>query len=270
MNPHPTDSIPAFVLGALDPEEALQVSMHVAACPECRAEADSFRDAVEALPHVAPQPAPPPHIKQQLFARVTASQATPRAPARPRARWPMAVSAGSLALALGFGYMMADARSRLDLVAGQLTQTQQMVDKLQQQIVADEQLDLFITAPQTVSRTLAGTARAASAVMYMQPKSSHAVLVMHNMPPVESGKVYQFWLAKPGVQVPASTFEVDQAGTAKIAIDAPAPINEYDQVMVTIERSGGSTQPSDQVVLSGEVAGQPAGIALAPRRVAWR
>jgi hypothetical protein len=182
----------------------------------------------------------------------------------------MALAAGSLMLALGFGYMMADARSRLDLMSGQLTQTQQKVDQLQQQIVADEQLDQFITAPQTVSRSLAGPSESASAVMYMQPKSSHAVLVIHNLPPVESGKVYQFWLAKPGVQVPASTFDVDQAGSAKLAIDAPAPINEYDQVMVTIERSGGSTRPSDQVVLSGEVAGLPSALALAPWRTAWR
>lgn len=270
MNAHPTDSIPAYVLGALDPEETLQVSVHVAGCSECRAEADSFRAALEALPHAAPQPAPPSRVKQQLFARVAASQSAGRPAARPRARWPMAVSAGSLMLALGFGYMMADARSRLDLVTGQLTQTQQMVDQLQQRIVADEQLDQFITAPQTVSRALAGPSQAASAVMYMQPNSSHAVLVIHNMPPVESGKVYQFWLAKPGVQVPASTFDVDQAGSAKIAIDAPAPINEYDQVMVTIERSGGGTQPSDQVVLSGEVAARPSGVALAPWRVVWR
>src|SRR5689334_3498630 len=101
MNAHPTDSIPAYVLGALDPEETLQVSMHVAACPECRAEAESFRAAIEVLPHAAPQPAPPAHVKQQLFARVAASQAAGRPITRPRARWPMALSAGSLMLALG-------------------------------------------------------------------------------------------------------------------------------------------------------------------------
>ena len=36
-NDHPQDSIPAFVLGALDIDEALLVNAHVIECPGCRA-----------------------------------------------------------------------------------------------------------------------------------------------------------------------------------------------------------------------------------------
>ena len=90
--------------------------------------------------------------------------------------------------------------------------------------------------------------------MYMQPNNPHAILVVHGLPKVEAGRIYQFWLARPGVQVPANTFDVDANGTATLSIDAPAPVNEYDQVMVTVEASGGSQQPSQQVVLSGSLA----------------
>jgi hypothetical protein len=73
------------------------------------------------------------------------------------------------------------------------------------------------------------------------------------MPHAEPGKVYQFWLAKPGVQVPSATFDVTDDGMAVVRIMAPTPVNQYDQVMVTIEQANGATLPSDQIVLSGSL-----------------
>ena len=93
--------------------------------------------------------------------------------------------------------------------------------------------------------------------MYMQPNSTHAVVVIHGMPSAAAGTTYQFWLARPGVQVAAATFEVDQTGAALLAIDAPAPVNKYTDVMVTIEPSGGGAQPSGTIILSGTIASRP-------------
>ena len=47
---HPyEDDIPAFALGALDPEEALQVSEHLVRCPSCRAEVAGYHAVVGLL-----------------------------------------------------------------------------------------------------------------------------------------------------------------------------------------------------------------------------
>jgi anti-sigma-K factor RskA len=257
INAHPTDSIPAFVLGALDPDELYQVSMHLAACDTCRAEAEAFRSTIDALPSMAPLHHPPPRVKHQLFARIAAAgeqKPNTRMPARARSRWPMLLAAGATALALAFGAMMVDARA-------QLAQNQQSLDGLRSQVAADRQLASFISAPQTVVRQLAGPDARARAVMYMQPANPHAMLVISGMPALAPGQTYQFWLAKPGMQVPANVFEVDQNGVAMLAIEAPAPVDEYAQVMVTIEPSGGSTQPSSRIVLSADVASAPPALA---------
>jgi anti-sigma-K factor RskA len=260
MNAHPTDSIPAFVLGALDPDELFQVSMHLSVCDTCRAEAEAFRSTIEALPFMAPLQPPPPRVKQQLFARVAAAgsqEPAARAPARARPRWPMILAAGTTVLALALGAMMVDARTQLDQMHTQLAQNQQALDGLRSQVAADKQLASFISTPQTVVRQLAGPDARARAMMYMQPANRRAMLVFNGMPALAQGKIYQLWLAKPGIQIPASVFEVDQNGMAMLAIEAPAPIDEYAQVMVTVEPSGGSAQPSNEIVLSGQLASAP-------------
>lgn len=258
MNAHPIDSIPAFVLGALDPDEALQVGLHLTACQECRAEADSFRASVDALPYAAPDHAPPAHVKAQLLARIGASRAAKRAP-KPvaGAPWPRALAGASalaLALVLLLGFQLAAANRRAAELAGQLATSERAVAELRAQLAEEQQAAVFIAAPQTVARRLDSPDRRASAAMYMQPNNPRAVLVVQGLPPAQAGTVYQFWLASPGMQVPANTFQVDGQGNAMLTIDAPAPVNQYDEVMVTVERDGGSSSPSDQVVLSGSLA----------------
>ena len=57
-----------------------------------------------------------------------------------------------------------------------------------------------------------------------------------------------------GGETGVSTFDVTDQGLAVLQINAPAPINQFDQVMVTIEQAGGATLPSDKIVLSGALS----------------
>jgi len=88
----------------------------------------------------------------------------------------------------------------------------------------------------------------------MQPNNAQAVLVVAGMPRAAPGTIYQFWLAKPGIQVPSETFDVADDGLAVVQINAPAPVNQFDQMMITIEQAGGATLPSDKIVLSGTLS----------------
>ena len=89
------------------------------------------------------------------------------------------------------------------------------------------------------------------ATMYMQPNSAQAVLVIEGMPRAAPSQVYQFWLAKGALSVPSVTFDAADEGLIVVQINAPAPVNQFDQVMVTVEQAGGAAQPSDKIVLSG-------------------
>jgi hypothetical protein len=248
MSDHPLDMIPAFVLGALDIDAAIAVGRHLAACPSCRAEAEAFRAAVAAPPVAGGAHDPPPRVKRQLLARVAAASG-----ARRPSRWTSTAAVASLALALLLGAMFAAARGQVASLNAQLAQRQGEIGRLQNQLAEGQQLARFIGAPRTERRALDSPDRVASAAMYMQPESARAVLIVHGLPPAAPGTTYQFWLAGSGGQVPSSIFDVAPDGTAVLAIDAPAPVGQYGQVMVTVERAGGSRQPSELVVLSGEL-----------------
>jgi anti-sigma-K factor RskA len=276
MNEHPQDSIPAFVLGTLDVEEALLVSAHLVRCSTCRVEFEAFEALLAALPYASTPRDPPRHVKQQLLARI-ASRA-PAAPARPR--WIPLVAAGMTALVLVLAVMAYDMNSRLSTVAsqlqgsqlamtemtGQVARGQQVIGELnsqqqrdqtaiarmREQVMQDKQVISFIAAAQPVR--LGSLDRHSGAIMYMRPASKQAVLVVAGMPRAQAGKTYQLWLVQRSERVPSATFDVDQDGVAMLTIEAPLPVNDYDQAMVTVEQSGGSLVPSGQVVLSGPLA----------------
>jgi len=298
-NDHPQDSIPAFVLGTLDIDEALLVNAHVIACPGCRAEAETFQAVLSTLPYAATPRHPPAHVKQQLLARIAAAapvERTPtpsRASARTTPRWMQAATGGALILSLAFGMMFYDTNNRFALLGSELAQSKhsivamnqqliqsqqtlaqlrqqhthdqtaiaqidqqhaqdaQVIERMQAQIARDQRVTMFISAPQTLPRVLESSDQRVHATIYMQPNNAQAILVVAGMPRAAPGTTYQFWLAKPGVQIPSATFDVSEDGLAVLQITAPAPVNQFDQAMVTIEQTGGATHPSDKIVLSG-------------------
>ena len=74
---HPQELLPAYVLGALDPGATRHVREHLAVCPQCRAEADSFRALIAAPPHAPGAAHPPAHLKHQILARIAADRRRP-------------------------------------------------------------------------------------------------------------------------------------------------------------------------------------------------
>ncbi|HEU4424395.1 MAG TPA: maleylpyruvate isomerase family mycothiol-dependent enzyme [Pilimelia sp.] len=88
----------AWVIGACEPDEAGQIATHVAGCPDCRAEADRLRAAVDWFGVTNPVP-PPVGLRE----RVLSAAAGRRAPGRPiaaRLREAYADQAGELAALL--------------------------------------------------------------------------------------------------------------------------------------------------------------------------
>jgi anti-sigma factor RsiW len=306
---HPLDSIPAYVLGALDADEALRVRTHLATCASCRAEVESFQQIVGMLPYASPGVLPPQHVKRQLFARVAAAEEPREAPPHPGQLRMVAAprhppfarlaAAAAFALALGLGWTTFESRQQLARIEQQFAETERTITALETQVrdrdtavaaletqvregdasVAaletqvreqeaavgaletqarvDAQIVAFISSPQTVSRTVAPTARAgdARAQMYMQPGHNQVVLVVHGLPPAPAGSVYQLWLADEREQVAVGTLGDSDSnqGATRLIGTAPRPMDTYAEVMVTLEMSGGGQSPSDTVVFETQL-----------------
>ena len=74
MQTHPhLDDLPAFAMGALDPDEVGDIGAHIAICQGCRQVVASYAAVVRLLPYVVEAQAPPAGLKWRLLARVAAS-----------------------------------------------------------------------------------------------------------------------------------------------------------------------------------------------------
>jgi anti-sigma-K factor RskA len=275
MSEHPTESLPAFVLGVLDAGEAIRIADHVRDCPDCRKEISSLLETVALLPYAAEPYQPPERVKRRLMARIMVEQQVasgsvpPFRMRRAQGVWVWPASLLALALVAALSFALLDTRARLNSATAELRQSQaalvatQTEVAVQQQTIAqlneEKRVALaFIAAPETVGQTLVSQpgGNGPEGKMYMQPGHNRVVLVVHGLRPPPSGKTYQFWFATPEHQVPAETFTVGPDGVAEVVIDAPAPADSFSQVMVTVENAGGSTTPSKEVVLAATLGGE--------------
>ena len=77
------EDLPAYALGALDPDARLALEAHLEGCPVCSAELEELADASSALAALVPAVEPPPGVKDGLMSRAR-SIARPNLSARAR------------------------------------------------------------------------------------------------------------------------------------------------------------------------------------------
>jgi anti-sigma-K factor RskA len=144
---------------------------------------------------------------------------------------------------------------QLDAVSAQLAAGEEQLAQMQARVAQEEQVIAFVSAPGVATRQLAPAEAGAAArgEMYMYPGEQSAVVIFSGLPTLDPGQVYQFWLADGATQVAGGTFAVDENGLARILVEAPREVNAFSEVMVTVEPSGGSPTPSDEVVLAGSL-----------------
>jgi anti-sigma-K factor RskA len=227
------DDVGAYVLGALEPDEAAAFEAHLAGCETCRRDVADLRVAADALPVSVPIVSPPPALKTRIMAVVeqeaelleSAGRGAdrPRA-ARPRRRlldWltrPAVALACALVLLAGGGLAGA-------LLSG-----------------GDD------------ARTVVATTEAPDADVRLEIRDDGSRLVARDMPAPPRGRIYQVWLKRPGRDPePTSVlWSTRNDGSAEVAV--PGSLDGVEAVLVTHEPLGGSDEPSVPPVISAVTA----------------
>jgi anti-sigma-K factor RskA len=234
------DSLGAWLLGALPEDEAEGFSAHLAACADCRADAESLRVAVDALPASTPPATPPPALKGRLMAIVereaslleAAGPAADRPqPSRRRRRLPrLAGLTLRPALALPLVLLL------LVIGGGVALLGRDAVDQGSRVVVA------------RVNPELNGAR--ASLVL----DGNRGRIVGKKLPAPPPGHVYQVWLDRGGTSpVPTDAlFSTRTDGSA--SVDVPGSLDGVRAVMVTDEPSGGSEKPTGRILLTASPA----------------
>jgi anti-sigma-K factor RskA len=222
---HPTELLPGYVLGDLNPLELEAVETHLLGCPNCRTEVAHLRDALFSLADALPPAAPPP----QTWARIEARRTTPL-PSSPhhsgfnRKVW-LGVAAAVALLTLG------GLTSRSVLLSQETAQ--QTLQRWEAQGATQRQLT-------TRSGEAFGT-------LLVRPDGQALILLDR---PAPAGQVYQAWgrqASGPRAGVPVS---LGLTGGAALQVAWTG----FDSVGISVEPTGGSaapTQPLGRVDLRG-------------------
>ena len=148
---------------------------------------------------------------------------------------------------------LAAGQEQLDALATRVVAGEERIARLSADLARDDYLISFISAPGVATRELrsARSGVMAQGEMYMYPGHSSAVVIFSGLPPLAPGQVYQFWFADETGQVAGKTFLADPTGIGYIVVEAPREVNAFREVMITVEPSGGSATPSQNVILEG-------------------
>lgn len=237
------DSVGPWLLGALDPEEAESVRLHVADCPECLETIRRLRPAAQVLGLAVPDAAPPASLRDRIIARAKTDGdgALPSTPPQPRVRvlpqnrpafrwrFPAASVAAVVVLALAVG-----------LFAGTQLGRQ--------------------TAPPPSSQVLHfkleghGDMQSSHASVIELTADRVALVTFSGLPQPSAGKVYELWLIKGSGQAdPAGVFAPDADGSKIVIVERP--LAGYSVMAVTTEVGpSGVGSPTQQPELYGSVA----------------
>jgi anti-sigma-K factor RskA len=231
---HVLDSLPAYAIGSLDPDEVRRVEEHLSSCWICRDESNSFRTVAEQLSFAAPLAAPSPDLKERLMQRVQITRPAQRALVQPTKRpwverllpvWGLA----SLCLLVG--------------LAGSNLFLWQKLNQLQVGTTSLGMRSVPLSAPVTGST--------ATGFVLISADGEDGALIVDGLPPLEEGQEYQLWLIRDGQRTSGAVFSTDENSYGGTRIHAPLSLLEYSAVGVTIEPEGGSPQPTGTKVLGG-------------------
>ena len=243
MNDHAqwNDTVGAYLLGALPPDELERFEAHLAECVTCRHDVEELRSAADALPMSVPSVAPPPALKGRIMA-VVESEAELLAAAGRRADEPPETRASAPATprrrrGLGGWFLrpgVALACAAVLLVAGGLA-------------------GALLTGGED-TRTVVAQTEVSGADVRLELEDGRGMLVARGMPAPPEGRVYQVWVKRPG-QDPEPTsalWTVRDDGSADVAV--PGPLDGVEAVLVTDEPQGGSDAPTRPPVISAPLA----------------
>jgi anti-sigma-K factor RskA len=209
------------------------------------------------LPLAAPEAEPPPELRARILAaaatlsaeqaRAPASEAAEPPPRQAPWRW-RRLLAPALALALV-------ALAILSMVQGlRIARLEASIEQQRAQSAANGQLVIaaFGNADALESTLLpADGSGYASARVFISPGEPAVALYARELPQLPPEETYQLWIAHDGRTIGAGTFAASAEGRAWRALRPPEPLGEIERVFVTVERAGGSPQPTGPEVLSG-------------------
>jgi anti-sigma-K factor RskA len=239
---HP--NLAAFVLGGLEPEEAVEVQRHLAFCPGCRRELEELRKVNRALEAAPPPADPPSHLKDEILSQVRAEQ-----------RYPSTEEESSVAKERASS---TSTRSKnLRIILSSVAAAAVVV------IVALGVFFNFLRGePPVATIQLVPTPQEAAglegywgvAEIHPQPSGNQQVeLKLNNFEQPKPNSYYELWFVSGESRISAGSFTSVGKGETRVLLNAPPEARDYRTLLITEEHVDERPASSKEVALKGKV-----------------
>jgi len=272
MSEHPqfAEDIDLLALDLLGDEDCALLRAHLKECANCRSRFDEARSFAALLAFSAPPAAPPGRVRRKLLDQLRAGSRAER-PAVETVESGTARGGDHEAHGragfwhwsnLGWAVATLVILAVTAMLSEQYRRAENEVRNLQAQMAAKQSeldrtravVDLLHSTDTVRVKLMSGTAPWPwpEGKVYYHPKKG-LLFVAQNLPPVESGKVYQLWyVPENGSPLSAGVFAPDVHGNATLMTPPSAKVMAPKAFAVTVERAGGVPAPTGPEVLSGE------------------
>jgi len=239
------ENLAAYALGTLDAEEISTLESHLQTCQDCQAELADYQAVTTGLLDSVPPRTPSPALRRKLAAQLPSQRArTPNMLANLFARYSFGQIAAAVIVVILLG---------LNIYSSfQIRALQQQQIVLAERLSNEQTAIAMLAYPSTQALTVNPDVQNLAGSMLVDREKRIAVLVLWNLPPLESGQTYQAWLIDAdGNRVSGGLFEPDNENRyTTTTIWSPDPIGKYEGFGVTVEPSGGSEGPTGPRVLA--------------------
>jgi anti-sigma-K factor RskA len=212
-------NVGAWVLGALEPDEADAFRRHLGNCPACREKADALESVVRAMALTIPQHPVPRRLRRRVLRQIRDQPRTKGGGVSAHRSWP-----GRRTGAIAAGLLAAVAIAIvLELVPGAGTRV--------------------------VPARVSSVAAAAQVLV----TDGHGELVVRHLSPPPAGHVYEVWLEHAHGNLAPGGVLFSVTATRDTAVGLPGSLRAIDQVLVTTEPDGGSPVPTSRAVIVADL-----------------
>ncbi len=235
--------LPAFVIGALDADEALAVSAHIDHCALCQEERIRLEQTIGFIGASVPAFDLPAGLRAHVLGKLDEAdhgleqvdENIRERPSRIIRRLSSFGLPAAAVLLIGLLAWTMLLRSDLNHTQGNLNQ------KTQQQSV---EMELLASSSRMIP-LVADTTPNAYGTLYIGSQNNQALLVVEELPPTPPNQMYQVWLINGSTRITAGLFTVDQSGSATVMIKAPSTLTSYQSLGITSEPGpNGSASPT--------------------------
>ncbi len=237
------ENLPAYVLGALEPQDARRVEQHLQVCAQCREEFQSLSEAASALAYSVPVYDPPSHLRTTLKLSI----ATPRVPtvaptgaspalfAVPSRRVPMFLTA-MLVVALGLLGWNFHLHSRLNNMQAEMESARALGEVLMEYVEHPDAYDMVLLTSESASKP-------AKAMVVHDRLGQRVIVLVEGLPTSADNVPYAVWLFDDeGRGVKVGHLYCDAEGRGVAVVHPPSILERIFEIGIVPE-SEGTTSP---------------------------